>query len=212
MQFYLNGYVPGDPRELPAAADRQAGPAALPDTVDVLIVGSGPAGCVLAAQLAAFPSIRTRLVEQRDGPLRLGQADGVACRTVEMLEAFGLSEKLVNEAYWVNETVFWRPAATDRAPPTSGTTWRAARSTRAQAAGSAPRARAPASPFDRQRWRASSRSPRSLVRPGPEARSTSRSERSAAMSAASGATRPVVAAHTATPTAATAATRCVAPR
>jgi hypothetical protein len=39
-----------------------------------------------------------------DGPLRVGQADGVACRTVEMFHAFGLSGKLIREAYWVNET------------------------------------------------------------------------------------------------------------
>ncbi|PMS38880.1 phenol 2-monooxygenase [Trinickia symbiotica] len=86
----------------------------MPDTVDVLIVGSGPAGLVLAAQLSQFPSINTRIVERRDGPLLMGQADGVACRTVEMFQAFGLSERLLKEAYWVNETVFWRPDANDR--------------------------------------------------------------------------------------------------
>jgi phenol 2-monooxygenase len=86
----------------------------LPDTVDVLIVGSGPAGCLLAAQLAHFPGIRTCLVERRSGPLQLGQADGVACRTVEMFEAFGLAQRLIGEAYWVNETVFWRPSRKDR--------------------------------------------------------------------------------------------------
>ena len=31
-----------------------------------------------------------------------------------MFEAFGMSEKLVREAYWVNETVFWRPSQEDR--------------------------------------------------------------------------------------------------
>ena len=31
-----------------------------------------------------------------------------------MFEAFGLGEKLVREAYWVNETVFWRPSPQDR--------------------------------------------------------------------------------------------------
>jgi phenol 2-monooxygenase len=105
MQFYLNGYAPGDPDIVKEA---------LPDTVDVLIVGSGPAGALLAAQLSNFPHIRTRLVERRDGPLKVGQADGIACRTVEMFEAFGLAQKLIREAYWVNETVFWRPSKTDR--------------------------------------------------------------------------------------------------
>jgi phenol 2-monooxygenase (NADPH) len=86
----------------------------MPEEVDVLIVGCGPAGLVLAAQLAEFPAIATRIVERKLGPLELGQADGVACRTVEMLEAFGLAEQVVAEAYWVNETVFWRPDERNR--------------------------------------------------------------------------------------------------
>ncbi len=114
MQFYLNGYTPGDPdvrAAAPGVEDRSAG---LPDTVDVLIVGSGPAGALLAAQLSTFAGITTRLVERRDGPLQVGQADGVACRTVEMFEAFGLAGQLVREAHWVNETAFWRPSPQDR--------------------------------------------------------------------------------------------------
>jgi phenol 2-monooxygenase (NADPH) len=105
MQFYLNGYTPGDP---------DVRKAQLPDTVDVLVVGSGPAGALLAAQLSNFPSISTRLIERRAGALQVGQADGIACRTVEMFEAFGLGQKLIREAYWVNETVFWRPSKADR--------------------------------------------------------------------------------------------------
>src|SRR3954466_8817045 len=114
MQFYLNGYNPGDPDVLPAVPGAEKRPVRLPEAVDVLIVGSGPAGTVLAAQLSTFPGITTRLVERRNGPLQLGQADGVACRTVEMFDAFGLSGKLVREGYWVNETVFWRPSPDDR--------------------------------------------------------------------------------------------------
>ena len=114
MQFHLDGFRAGDPRIRPADPAAAARPAALPHEVDVLIVGCGPAGLVLAAQLGEFPAVTTCIVERKHGPLELGQADGVACRTVEMFEAFGFSEELIAEAYWVNETVFWRPDENDR--------------------------------------------------------------------------------------------------
>ena len=75
----------------PASSAQSADFDRLPDEVDVLIVGCGPAGLTLAAQLAAFPDITTRIVEQKAGPLQLGQADGIACRTMEMFEAFGFA-------------------------------------------------------------------------------------------------------------------------
>ncbi|MGI9525404.1 MAG: FAD-binding monooxygenase [Hyphomicrobiaceae bacterium] len=111
MQFHLNGYRPGDP-EISAPVEHRDGAGdngGLPAQVDVLIVGCGPAGLTLAAQLAAFPSISTRIVDQKTGPLQRGQADGIACRTMEMFEAFGFAERVLKEAYWVNETVFWEP-------------------------------------------------------------------------------------------------------
>jgi phenol 2-monooxygenase (NADPH) len=114
MQFHLDGFQVGDPRIRPADPVAAARAAELPAEVDVLVVGSGPAGLVLAAQLAEFPRITTRIVERRSGPVQLGQADGIACRTVEMFKSFGLSEQLVAEAYWVNETVFWAPDENDR--------------------------------------------------------------------------------------------------
>lgn len=114
MQFYLNGYRPGNPKLLPAAPAATRTSDTPPDAVDVLIAGCGPAGLVLAAQLAAFPDITTRIVERKAGPLELGQADGIACRTVEMFQAFGFAQRLLEEAYWVNETVFWKPDPDDR--------------------------------------------------------------------------------------------------
>ncbi len=109
MQFHLNGFRPGDPHVMdasPLAAPHTQG---APGEVDVLIVGCGPAGLTLAAQLAAFPDIRTCIVEQKDGPLQLGQADGIACRTMEMFEAFGFSDRVLKEACWINEVTFWKP-------------------------------------------------------------------------------------------------------
>ena len=115
MQFYLDGYRPGDPlvqQPHPSVAERPGG---LPENADVVIIGCGPAGLVLAAQMANFPDIRTVVIDRKDGPLEVGQADGVACRTVEMFEAFGLANRLIDEGYWVNEVAFWRPDPHDRA-------------------------------------------------------------------------------------------------
>lgn len=109
MQFHENGYVIGDPLRKPAGPHAMGSAQTLPAEVDVLIAGTGPAGLLLAAQLSAFPGITTRIVESREGPLEIGRADGIACKTVETFEAFDFAERIVQEAYWVNETVFWRP-------------------------------------------------------------------------------------------------------
>ncbi|MGZ5911073.1 MAG: FAD-dependent monooxygenase, partial [Reyranella sp.] len=113
MQFHLNGFEPGDPEIAdPAERVRPSGaPGPVPAEVDVLIVGCGPAGLNLAAQLSAFPDIKTCIVEQKEGRLLLGQADGIACRTMEMFHAYGFSERVLKEACWINETTFWKPDA-----------------------------------------------------------------------------------------------------
>ena len=119
MQFHLNGFRAGDP-SLSDPVGLDTGNVAdnrLPETADVLIVGCGPAGLTLAAQLAAFPDIHTVIVDQKSGPLQLGQADGIACRTMEMFEAFGFAHKVLQEAYWVNETTFWKPGQPDNSGP-----------------------------------------------------------------------------------------------
>ncbi|KAM0244229.1 hypothetical protein ACHAP5_006442 [Fusarium lateritium] len=58
--------------------------------------------------LARF-GIDFKILERRPGPLEVGQADGVQCRTVEIFESLGLSEKLLEEAYNVMEVAFWSP-------------------------------------------------------------------------------------------------------
>lgn len=107
MQFHHHGYVSGDPRILPAGiSDR---PADLPDEVDVLIVGSGPAGMLLAAQMSQYPDITTRIIEKREGRLVLGQADGIQPRSVETFQAFGFAERIMAEAYNIGWMNFWGP-------------------------------------------------------------------------------------------------------
>lgn len=116
MQFHLNGFEPGDPEisDLSQRYPASGAQGSVPEEVDVLIVGCGPAGLTLAAQLSAFPDITTCIVEQKPGRLQLGQADGIACRTMEMFNAFGFSDRIMKEACWINETTFWKPD--DRRP------------------------------------------------------------------------------------------------
>jgi len=116
MQFHLNGFRTGNPQisEPSEQYNTSSNSDSLPNEVDVLVIGCGPAGLTLAAQLAAFPDIKTQIVDQKSGPLLLGQADGIACRTMEMFEAFGFSERVLKEAYWVNETTFWKPNDTSK--------------------------------------------------------------------------------------------------
>ena len=110
MQFYLDGFRPGDPDVRPEAAKMDG----VPDVVDVLVIGNGPAGSLLAAQLAEFGGISTRFIERRQTPMEKGQADGVQCRTVEMFCAFGLADQLNREAYHITETAFWGPDEDNR--------------------------------------------------------------------------------------------------
>src|SRR3954451_7160410 len=113
MQFHHYGYVSGDPRVLPPAGTGIDRPDELPDEVDVLIVGTGPAGVVAAAQLSMYPSVITRIVDRRPGRLQIGQADGIQARSVETFQAFGFAERIIAEAYRITEMAFWKPDPAD---------------------------------------------------------------------------------------------------
>lgn len=109
MQFHRDGFRAGDPDVFPAAPAWRQRPGPMPETVDVLIAGCGPAGLCLAAQLARVPEIRTMIVEPKSGPMEKGQADGINVRSMEMFQAFGFAEKVKRESVWINETTFWTP-------------------------------------------------------------------------------------------------------
>ncbi|CAG8060316.1 unnamed protein product [Penicillium salamii] len=81
------------------------------EKVDVLICGSGSAGLCAATWLAKY-GVRCKVLERRDGPMQMGQADGVQCRTVEIFESFGVGEELLREAYHVLEVNFWAEDST----------------------------------------------------------------------------------------------------
>jgi len=111
MQFYKDGFRGGNPDVKQAAPNRRNRGVnePLPEKVDVLISGTGPAGLCLAAQLAQFPEIETMIVERMPTNIIKGKADGINTRTMEMFQAFGFADKVKRETYWVNQTNFWMP-------------------------------------------------------------------------------------------------------
>ncbi|MBU6257895.1 MAG: FAD-dependent monooxygenase [Burkholderiales bacterium] len=111
MQFYKNGFRGGNPDVREAAPNRRNRGInePLPEKVDVLIAGTGPAGLCLAAQLSQFPEIDTMIVERMPSNIIKGKADGINTRTMEMFQAFGFADKVKRETYWVNQTAFWMP-------------------------------------------------------------------------------------------------------
>jgi phenol 2-monooxygenase (NADPH) len=111
MQFYKDGFRGGNPDVKQAAPNRRNRGVnePLPEQVDVLIAGTGPAGLCLAAQLARFPEIETMIVERMPCNIIKGKADGINTRTMEMFQAFGFADKVKRETYWVNQTAFWMP-------------------------------------------------------------------------------------------------------
>jgi phenol 2-monooxygenase len=109
MQFHVSGYQTGDPMTMPAKGTGIDRPTDLPETMDVLIVGCGPAGSIAAAQLSQFPDVNTRMIEQRGHRLELANADGVHSRTMETFQAFGFAHEIFAEAHTITDMAFWKP-------------------------------------------------------------------------------------------------------
>ncbi|MER7798395.1 FAD-dependent monooxygenase [Microbacterium sp. NPDC096154] len=114
MQYHHNGYRPGDPMLEPALPGRPAEPLQDGDLVDVLIIGTGPAGMMLAAQLSVFGDVHARIIDRNPEPLTIGRADGVQVRTVETFQAFGLARQMIDEGYHIIQTAFWGPDDAER--------------------------------------------------------------------------------------------------
>lgn len=109
MQFHVSGYSTQDPLTLPAEGSGIDRSDNLPELIDVLIVGAGPAGTTAAAQLSRFPNITTRLVERRGHRLELANADGVHSRTVETMATFGAAHQILAEGHEITDMAFWKP-------------------------------------------------------------------------------------------------------
>jgi 2-polyprenyl-6-methoxyphenol hydroxylase-like FAD-dependent oxidoreductase len=77
--------------------------AASGDPLDVLVVGAGPTGLTLAAQLQAFGAT-VRMVDRQLDRVHESRALAVQPRTLEVLRGLGVAEELIgrgNDAVWV---------------------------------------------------------------------------------------------------------------
>ena len=81
---------------------RTAGP---PDC-QVLVVGAGPTGLVLAADLLAR-GIRTRIIDKGDGVALQTRAIGIHARTLEVLDMMGLAERFTERGQVVRHLRFY---------------------------------------------------------------------------------------------------------
>lgn len=94
-----------------------------PDHVDVLIVGAGPAG-LMAANWFSKTGIKARIVDKRGTKVFNGQADGLQCRTLEILDSFGFGHRAWIESNHMLEICLWNPGEdgvlrrSDRIPDT----------------------------------------------------------------------------------------------
>ncbi|KIO07031.1 hypothetical protein M404DRAFT_137441 [Pisolithus tinctorius Marx 270] len=77
--------------------------------IDVLIIGAGPAGLTGATAFAAAGGINVRIIDQRASKISVGHADGVHARTVEVLQSYGLAERMLREGNQLYMYAFYNP-------------------------------------------------------------------------------------------------------
>jgi len=77
-------------------------PSGLVDTADVVVVGSGPTGLMLACELA-LGGTTVRLLEERTDTPNITRAFAVHARTLELLDARGLADDLLPRGVPVHE-------------------------------------------------------------------------------------------------------------
>ncbi|KAF7794984.1 hypothetical protein EIP86_006127 [Pleurotus ostreatoroseus] len=74
--------------------------------VDVLVIGAGPAGLFCANALAKA-GVNVRIVDNRPEKVVAGQADGIQPRTLEVLQSYGLAERLLQEGAQLHTVALW---------------------------------------------------------------------------------------------------------
>ena len=73
---------------------------------DVVVVGAGPAGLMLAANLVRF-GIRTTILDDRADKTSTGRADGLQPKSIETLKQMRLADPLLQRGVRIHDICFW---------------------------------------------------------------------------------------------------------
>ena len=80
-----------------------------PDEYDIVIVGAGPVGLLLAVCLLRW-GYKTRIIDNRDVPTITGRADGIQPRSLHLLRNMDLKRQIMaHRPAKVYEVAFWDP-------------------------------------------------------------------------------------------------------
>ncbi|KAF2465103.1 FAD monooxygenase-like protein [Lindgomyces ingoldianus] len=74
---------------------------------DVVVVGAGPAGLMLADNLVRY-GIKTRIIDDRPDRTSTGRADGIQPKTIETLRQMRLAEPLLRKGVRIYDIAFWK--------------------------------------------------------------------------------------------------------
>ncbi|KAJ4372001.1 hypothetical protein N0V83_003774 [Neocucurbitaria cava] len=74
---------------------------------DVLVVGAGPAGLMLADNLVRY-GIKTRIIDDRPDRTSTGRADGLQPKTIETLRQMRVAEPLLRKGVKIYDIAFWK--------------------------------------------------------------------------------------------------------
>ncbi|MDF1758971.1 MAG: FAD-binding protein [Coxiellaceae bacterium] len=73
---------------------------------DIVIVGAGPVG-LLCAYLSQVCGLSTIIIDKSEGPLKVGRADALNARTLQLLEIVGLFNDLYPQGKTCNTSSVW---------------------------------------------------------------------------------------------------------
>src|SRR5688500_12882041 len=77
---------------------------------DLVVVGAGPVG-LMCAYLARLCGLTAIVVDKSEGPLKVGRADALNARTLQLLELANLFDEIYPQGKACNTSSVWKDGA-----------------------------------------------------------------------------------------------------